>query len=366
MDPSGAISLAKNVFQITTFIIRFAKRDTLEMREWVDAIAALEFQLVRAEDSLTAVQEWESFMSNGSVAGRAVAKGADKVRLHERVNALHNHIESLQKLFKQSKLDFDNTTHMDYIILHINIFAKERKVMPLDEGHQRLARLVKHLDRAVASLRDSYIHDSSIHIPTAPADCLRSVAADLKQAFNVSPFCLQFHPTGHLADDLLELLSSQSAFPNLKEILTIYGRDWVDSQLRAAANANINALEKIEKCHRSLISRLYQVLEEWQSSFPDLTDEVEKVAVVAKKELMEWYVTSCRQYLAVTVAIGGRTSEGKSSLLNAVLGRKILPTDSEFDRYSFLMRGELMYRRGGRNSSTLLHPTCPKTKYPLA
>lgn len=363
MDPSNAISLAKDVFNIITFIIRVARQDTLEMREWVEAIAALQFQLVRAEDSLTVVQDWELFMNIDSAAGRAVAQRANKVRLHERVNELHNELESLQKLFKQSQLDLDNTTRWDLIIIRINVFAKERKVMPLQERRTGLRRLVKHLDRAMVSVRDSYIQlrDSSNHIPIATTEC---VAAHLKQAFKDSPFCLQFHPTGHFGDDLLEFMSSRSALPELKEILAKCGQDWVELQLRADDNADIDGLHRVEKLHQSLVSRLYQVLEEWQTSFPDLTKEVAKDALAAKRELMEWFVTSCRRYLALTVAIGGRVSEGKSSLLNAILGRTILPTDSEFDRHAFLMGRELMYRRGGRNGSALLHPTCPKSNYP--
>ena len=367
MDPSGAISLAKDLFTTLIFIIRLARRDTKEMHEWVDAVAALEFYLVRAEDTLTVVQDWEPVMhSIDSFAGQAVARQADKVRLHERVNELHSHIESIQKLFKESRLDFDNTTRWDLIYLRLNVFAKERKVMPLEEMRVRLARLVKHLDCAMTSVRDAFfrLRDSPIPFPNDPTERFRSVAADVKQAFNESPFCLQLHPTGHLADELLELMSSQSALSELRAVLTICGRDWVDRQLRAAENADIDGLERVEKSHRNLVSRLYQVLDEWKSSFPDLTNEVEQEAQEAKRNLMEWYVTSCRRYLALTVAIGGRVSEGKSSLLNAILGRTILPTDSELDRYSFLMGRYLMYCRGGRNGSTLLHPPCRKTRYP--
>jgi hypothetical protein len=337
VDPASAISLAKDVSKIITFIIRLARRDTLEMRQWVDAFAALQFQLIRAEDALTVVQDWVPFMSTDSIASQAAAQKADEVGLDERVKELRDHIASLEDFVKQAQRDLDNITRRDLIVLHINTFAKERKIEPLDEGRKKLAHLVKHLDRKMEVVKYSYIclGFGVVHSPIAFDDSLRSAAADLKQAFHDSPFCLQFHPTGHLAEDLLGLMSSQSALPELKGIFTKCGQEWVDLELRADDNASKDKLERVEKSHQHLVSRLYQVLEEWQTSFPDLTEPVERVALVAKEKLMEWFVVSCRRYLALTLAIGGRVTEGKSSLLNAILGRRILPTDSEFDGNSF-------------------------------
>lgn len=339
VDPAGAISIAKDVYNIIIFLVRLAKRDTLEMREWVDAIAALSFQLTRAEETLGLVQDWGKFMKTDSAASRAARQKADELRpsLDERIKSLYDHITSLEDLFKQAQLDSDNTTLLGLIHLRIDIFAKEHKVVPLVEGRRTLAHLVKHLDRGIMAIRDSYdrVSASVVHSSTTFDDRLCSATTELRLAFEASPFCLQFHPTGYLAEVLLGLMSSPRALPGLKETFTKFGKEWVDSELVAVAT--VDRLERVEKCHRNLVSRLHQVLEEWQTNFPDLTESVGKLALDTKNNLVEWFVVSCRRYLALTLAIGGRVSEGKSSLLNAILGKKILPTDSEFYKYPLSM-----------------------------
>lgn len=338
VDPTSVISGIKYLHDLTIFLIRLARQDTLEMREWVEAIAALSFQLPRAKDTLALVQDWVVFMNGDGVASRALRQKADEVRLDERMKKLRDHIASLEDLFKQAQLDSDNTTRRDLIILRINIFAKERKVEPLVDGRRKLVHLVKDLDQGIMFIRDSYnrLPASVDHSPPPFDERLRSARTELRRAFKDSPFCLQFHPTGHLAEELLGLMSPQCALPELEEIFTTCGQKWVESELLADATT-VDRLERVEKCHRNLVSRLHQVLEEWQTSFPDLTGPVEALAQAAKEKLVEWFVVSCRRYLALTLAIGGRISEGKSSLLNAILGKKILPTDSEFYKYSFLM-----------------------------
>jgi len=340
MEPSTAISLAKDVFKITEFVIRLAKRDTVEMHELVDAIVALSFQLTRAQDSLSVVRDcWVPFMKTDGAAGQAAARKAIEVGMNERVKELHDHIASLKELFEQAQLDSDDISRRDLIILRISSFAKERKIRPLDEGRHTLAYLVKRLDLGMKSVRDSYmrLRDSVTHSPIVFTERLDSVATYLEKGFYDAPFRLQFHPSSHLAADLLRLMASQSALAELEGTLTKCGQRWVACELAAPENAGVDMLERVEKSHRNLVSRLYEALEEWQTSFPDLTKPVEKEALVAKEKLIEWFVASCRRYLALTLAIGGRVSEGKSSLLNAILGKKILPTDSEFDRYFFLL-----------------------------
>jgi len=366
VDPSSAITLAKHVYKLTEFAIRIARRDTVEMREWLDAMAALRYQLAQAQDSLSVVQDsLEPFMNTDGVAGQAAAKKAFEVGMKERVKDLHDHIASLGALFGQAQLDCDGTTRWDLIILSINAFAKERKIVPLDEGRHKLDHLVKHLDQGMKAVRDSYMRlgHSMAHSPIFFNDNLDSAATYLEKGFYDSPFCIQFHPTAHLAGSLLELMSSHATLPRLEGILTECGRNWVDLELAAAHNESIDTLERVERSHQQLVWRLCNALEKWQTSFPDLTKLVESEAVEAKEILMEWFGTSSRRYLALTLAIGGRVSEGKSSLLNAIIGKKILPTNSEFDGYFFSMGRGLMYRRGCGNGRTVLYPACPRTTY---
>jgi hypothetical protein len=345
VDPAGPISLAKDLFKIAEFVIRLARRDTIAMRELLDATVALSFQLTRAQDSLSVVQDClVPFMNTDGPAGQAAAQKAVEVGMKKRVEDMYDHIASLKELFEQAKLDSDDITRWDLVILCIDPFAKERKIGPLDTGRRMLAHLVKHLDLGMESVRDSYmrLRDSVTHSPIVFTEHMDSAATYLEKGFNEKPFRLQFHPTGHLAGNLLRSMSSQSALIDLGATLTTCGQTWVDCELAAPENTGTDMLERVEKSHRNLVAHLDKALEDWQTSFPDLTKPVEIEALVAKEKLTEWFVASSRRYLGLTLAIGGRVSEGKSSLLNAILGRKILPTDSEFDSYSLSVHRELM------------------------
>jgi hypothetical protein len=369
VDPASAITLIKEVYKTTELLIRLVKRDTVERRKLLDAINALRLQLKQAEDSLSVVQDaLLPFMQTDGVAGQAAAQMAVKVGMNGRVKQLHDHIASLKKLFEQEQLNADEMTRWDLLDLHVKFFALERKIGPLEEGRGTLAHLVKLLDLGMLAVRDSYnrLHDRVIYSPIVLEGTLDSAVTYLEDDFYKSPFCLQFHPTGHLEGQLLRLISTQSALSKIEGILTKCGEHWVDRQLAAVQGPDRDALEGVELCHQNLVSDLYCALEKWQTSFPHLSHLVGDEALDAKKELMEWFSVSFRRYRAHTLAIGGRVSEGKSSLLNVILGKKILPTDSEFDGYLCLVGRELMYCMDGRDNSALLYPTCPRARYPRA
>ena len=332
IDPSAAIALAKDIFNITELVIRIAKRDTPEMLELRDAISALSFQIIRAQDSLTIVQDCLlPFMKTDGAAGQAAAQVATKMGMNERVQELHDHIASLKTLFENAKLESEEITRWDLIILHINPFAKERKVGPLDDGRRRLTELIERVDLGMKAVGESYmrLNDSVTHSPIVFSERLDSTTTQLERAFYDKPFRLQFHPTGHLAEDLLELMTSQSAFTELQATMIRCGQRWVDCELVAPENEEVDMLERVEKSHRTLVSCLHNALEEWEANFNDLAKPAQAEAQRVKEKLVEWFVASCRRYLALTLAIGGRVSEGKSSLLNAIMGQQLLPTDSE-------------------------------------
>ena len=332
MDPSAAIALAKDVFNITELIIRIARQDMPEMRELRDAIGALSFQIIRAQDSLAIVQDCLlPFMKTDGVAGRAAAQAATEMGMSERVRALHDHIASLKALFEDAQLESKEITRWDLIILHINPFAKERKVGPLDNGRRRLTELIESVNLGMKAVRESYmrLNDNVTHSPIMFSERLDSTTAQLERAFYDRPFRLEFHPTGHVAEDLFKLMTFQSAFTELQATMIRCGQRWVDCELVAPENEGVDMLERVEKSHRTLVSRLHNALEEWEANFNDLAKPAQEEAQRVKEKLVEWFVASCRRYLALTLAIGGRMSEGKSSLLNAIIGQQLLPTDSE-------------------------------------
>jgi len=336
MDPASAISLANKVLGTIEFLVRVAKRETVERRKLLEAINALGLQLKQAKDSLSVVQHaLLPFMQTDSVAGQAAAQMAVKVGMNERVRQLHDHIASLQELFEQEQLHADDMKRADLILYRVHFFALEHTIDPVEKGRSTLVHLVKLLDLGMLSVRDSYnrLHDRVIHSPIAFTNSLDSAVTYLEKGFYDSPFCLQFRATGHLEGQLLQLISTQSALPRIEEILTRCGQTWVDRQLAAAQGPDVDALESVEVCHQNLVSDLHCALQKWQTSFPHLDKLVKEEALDTGKKLMEWFSVSRRRYRALTLAIGGRVSEGKSSLLNAILGKNILPTDSEFYGY---------------------------------
>jgi Eukaryotic translation initiation factor 4G1 len=156
MDPSSTISLAKDGFNVAEFVIRLARRDTPEMREFVDAIIALSFQITRAQDSLAIVQDYlMPFIKTDGPAGQAAAQRAVEIGMNERVQELHDHIASLKALFEEAQRDMNR---WDLTTSHIGPFAKERRVGSLDDGRRKLVHLIERLDLGVKAIRESYIH----------------------------------------------------------------------------------------------------------------------------------------------------------------------------------------------------------------
>jgi len=333
LDPAAsAIAIAKDIFAIIEFAIRIAKRDTPQMRELVDATVVLGFQLTRAQDSLTTVRDClMPFMKTDGVAGQAAAQMATDMQMNKRVQVLHDHISSLKSLLETAQLELEDYSRWDLVLLGITPGAKDRKVTPLDDGRRKLAHLTECVDQGMKAVRETYmsLSDRVTHNPIVFNELLGSTTTSVEKDFFDKPFRLQLHPTSHLAGDLLQLLSSKPALDDLQSMLTRCGQAWVTCELNALANKGVDGLERVEKSHRTLVSCLHDALEEWGTGFEDLTEGVEEEALVVKEKLVEWFVTSCRRYLALTLAIGGRVSEGKSSLLNAIIGQKLLPTDSE-------------------------------------
>lgn len=331
------LALLKHLISSIDLIVGACTNNTPAAALWLSVLAELRTEFVHAQDQLNLVK--------GEIEPMRVKQGAgaDAANLKRKELAFDELLVELTNQLKESEGQIGSATDklnqtgfFRWVLFEaLGTLAREA-VAPVQEHVLKLKtiRLRVHSARQViidAFLAHCYNHAGD-RFPTL--ESLGGIRDRLALNFlSPEPFCHQVGPEDNLTSGLLQCNRSDVTLKELHNRIQEMGVHWVRGVRQEAANPEstspITTLDVLEKCQKKMLAQLdkgiFGVIIDSNSLF---TTNDRTAAIRGRCAIQDWRSIWLGGGGGIVIALGGKMSAGKSSIINAMLGRSLLPTES--------------------------------------
>lgn len=343
LEPATTIvaTVATSIGLTTTFlsgidlIIGVCTKNTPASTLWLSVLLDLRLEVVHARDQLQHVQgEIDPMRVKQGPGADAANLKRKEVKLDELLLQLANQLKESESLFSSATDDYNQSGFFNQ--LHLATFGTQaRKVVgPIQE---RVGEL-KAIRKRVHSARETIINTFVLHcynhagnrFPTL--ESLGGIRDQLAISFLwPEPFCHKLDTEGRLTSGLLRCNTSDVTLKELHDRIQKMAVNWVHEVRQGAKEAESTSpnttLDVLEKCQIKMLTQLDEGIFCPIIDNDPLTTH-RTIAIHGLCTVQDWNSILLGGGGGIVIALGGKMSSGKSSIINAMLGRSLLPTGS--------------------------------------
>lgn len=306
---------------------------------WSEALSDLKTELIHARDQLVLVKsDIEPMRAKQGPSADAVNLKRKALEFDDLVMELKNELEESGSQFRSASEQFEQKGFFNWVLLAA-FDTRVREVVAPIKRHTRELRTVRQRVHAaresiMTASVEHYYHHTGGGFPTP--ETFGGTTDRLALNFLwPEPFCSKFGFEDSLSPGLLLCNGSGAALQELYDRIQKMGMHWVRGVRREAsdpdADSPVPTLDVLEKCQNIMLAQLdkgiFESIIEGDSLFAT-TDRMD--AIHGRCTIHKWRSIWLGGGSGIMIALGGKMSAGKSSIINAMLGRPLLPVASMF------------------------------------
>ena len=350
-DPFTIVGALSACIGFTTTLIKlidFAKgcctKNTPAAALWVELLSGLRTEINNAQAQLRLViDEVEPMRSRRGSGAEAANRRRQELGFDDLIQELKTQLEASHEVFLTATNQFKEQGHFDWALLEAFETKARKSTAPMKDHCQELKRIRWRIHEARQSIINAFLincHDSTGGQFPAP-ERLGSIRDRLAYDFLwPHPFCKGLETEDVVASGLLICNKTDLDLKELRKSIKGMGRDWVrvrdqanrDDEKRCVDGAANNrdqrrtsTIDMLEGCQKTILVQLQGVFDTIIKGGAPFTSDDFHIATRGRCTLDEWRSICVAADGGIVIALGGKMSQGKSSIINAMLGRPLLP-----------------------------------------
>ena len=338
------LALAKDIINAIDLVIGIFTKDTPAIAMWRDLLTELKTQITHAQYQLRLVKDEVEPMRvmQGSGADAANQKRQD-LEFDELIQKLTLQLQASENVFLTATNKFKEQGRFDLALLEALGTRVRVLTAPIESHCKELKAIRWRVHEARQNIINAFILHTGGEFPSL--ESLGVIRDELATKFLwPDPFCKIFETEDALAPGLLLCNESDRSLKALRESIQEMGLHWVHA-VRAAnrhceeeaadrdaathgGQRRINVVDVLEECRDKILVQLQGVFKAIMKGGTPFTRNDRLIAARGQYALDEWSSVCVAADRGIVIAVGGKMSAGKSSILNAMLGQSLLPTAS--------------------------------------
>jgi len=333
----ASIAIAKELIKAIDFIIGACTKNTPAAALWLALLSELKMELIHAQDQLDLVKkEIEPLRVKRGPGADAANLKRKEVTFDELLLELANQIKASEREFRNATDSLNKNGFFDWVLLGTLDTQARKAAAPIQLHTQELKKIRRRVHSARNAITDAFMAHCYNHagnrFPTL--ESLGGIRDRLALNFlRPEPFCHKLDAEDNLTSGLLACNRSDATLKELRERIQEMGVHWVRRVRQETANPKseipIDTLDVLEKCRQIMLAQLDKgIFDAIINKDPLFTTNDRSMAIRGRCIVQEWHSILLGGGSGIMIALGGKMSAGKSSIINAMLGRPLLPTAS--------------------------------------
>lgn len=326
---STAIGLVKHFINAIDLIVGASTANTPTADLWKKSLGELQMELINAKDQLDCVvAEIEPMRVKTGPGPDAYNRKRKEVDFDGRLLELVNQLKVSEEQFRNATDEFNQNGFFNWVLLE-TLGTRAREVLAPTQRHTReLNRTRRRVLNAYKAITRAFLDPSETHsgAQSPTPESLGGMPDRLALHFvSTDLFCYKMDAEDSLASGLLVCNSSRLTLHELRDQILGMGVHWVRGASWKPENLNSARLDVLENCQRVMLAQLVKgPFDEILQSSSFSIDRA--VAMDGLYIVKEWISALVGGGGDVMIALSGKVNAGKSSLINAMIGRPLLPT----------------------------------------
>jgi len=344
----NCIARTKELLQAIDLVIGCYTGNTPVADLWHELLSGLRTEIFFAESQLcSAKYVLEQRRGPGADAAN---RRRQELKFDKLIEELIHQIKASEDAFLTATNQFKDQGVFGWALLEAAGTKARNAVAPVKSHSEELTRIRWRVNDARESIMNAFIlnsHDSTgSQFPTL--ESLGNIRDELAHQFlRPDPFCKKFETEDDLASGLLLCNRDDLTLEALQRRIQQTGHHWVQQVGQDAANRHdencwvdgdaastcdqdhTSTVAVLEECRDKILVQLKGVFKAITNVGAPFTRKDYNTATRGKCTLEEWSWICLAADGGIVIALGGKMSAGKSSILNAMLGQPLLPTASK-------------------------------------
>lgn len=336
---SASIALTKIIIQTIDLLIGCCTQNTPVAALWLDLLSELKTEVIRAQGELHVAREVVGHV-RGSGASAANLK-REQVGFDGLIQELALQLQASEDAIITATAGFKDQGRFNWALLEAAGTEARNAVAPIKSRCEDLKRIRFQVHDARERITNAFLlnrHGSTgSQFPTL--ESLGNIREELADKFLwPDPFGKRFETEDVHASGLLLCNKTDRSLEELQKKIRETGLHWVHKVRHDAGNRNASGnyfqrrtstVDALEACQDKVLVQLKGVFQAIITNRALFTNEDYSIAMSGQCTLAEWSSICVAAEGGIVIAIGGKMSAGKSSIINAMLGQSLLPTASK-------------------------------------
>lgn len=322
---------------------------------WLELLSELRTEVDYAQRQLRLVKdEVEPLRIKQGSGADAANRKREEVGFDQLIQELGIQLQASESVLLTATSKLKDQGTLDWALLEVFNTKARDSTAPIKSHCEELKSIRWRIHAARQSIINAFLlncHDSTGgQFPTL--ESLGNIRDEL--AYNFlwpDPFCKRFKTTDALAPGLLLCNKTDLTLKELRIRIQEMGLHWVHAVRDEAANREyvdhdaasnhdqrrISTVDMLEECRDKILVQLKGIFNAIVKDGAPFSHNDHLTAMRGQCTLEEWSSICVAADGGIVIAIGGKVSAGKSSIINAMLGQSLLPTASKrtwFFRYN--------------------------------
>jgi len=331
---STSIGLTKRLISAIDLMMGACTKNTSEAASWSSALSNLKIELIHAKDQLDRVKaEIEPMRVKQGPGYDAANLKRKELTFDDLLLELKEQLETNERQIRTATDEFNQKGINGWLWLEAFSTRAREAITPIKSHSEELQAIRLRVHGAREAIVMAFVTHCHNHgrdlFPTV--ESLGGIRDRLAHSFLLpEPFCGTLKTDDNLTSGLLLCNSANVTLKELYNRLHAMGSRWVRGVRQEAATpesrSSITTLDVLEECQRVMLAKLDKGIFDPIINDDSLFTTNDRAISIQGRCTIQTWLTIVLGGEGIMIALGGKMSAGKSSILNAMLGRPLLPT----------------------------------------
>jgi len=329
----SSIAFTKDFIKAIDLITGASTNNTPTAATWETLLSELKMELVLTQDELNFINvQIEPMRVKQDTGADAARRKRKEISFDELLVELGKRLEASQEQFRNATDKFNKNGFFDWVLLESLHTQARVAIAPIQHHIQELKEIRLRVHRAQDVIIHAFLAACYNHGGDRFPKRLGGIRDQLAiQFIKPEPFFHKPDAKGSPDSGLLECNMSDATLKELHGRIQETGEHWVRAvrleTLNSESKTPITALDVLEKCQEIMLAQLDKgIFDAIINSGPLFTTNDRMGAIRGRCTVRDWRTILLGGGGGIMIALGGMMSAGKSSIINAMLGRPLLPT----------------------------------------